>query len=55
MYRVARAYMIRLERSDLDNPEMLAKLAAVAKTTPEDFAARFERAATRLASGPPPA
>jgi len=55
MYRVARAYMIRLERSDLDNPEMLAKLAAVAKTTPEDFAARFDRAATRLASGPPPA
>ncbi len=40
-YRVAREYMIRLERADLDNPEMLAKLADAAKMTPEQFKARF--------------
>ena len=44
-YRVAREYMIRLERSDLENPEMLAKLASAAKMTPEQFKARFAQAA----------
>jgi len=44
-YRVAREYMIRLERSDLENPEMLAKLASAAKMPPEQFKARFAQAA----------
>ncbi len=40
-YRVAREYMIRLEREDLENPEMLAKLADAAKMTPEEFKKKF--------------
>ncbi|MER3500484.1 MAG: hypothetical protein IMHGJWDQ_000090 [Candidatus Fervidibacter sp.] len=40
-YRVAREYMIRLERSDLESPQMLAKLAEAAKMTPEQFKAKF--------------
>ncbi|MCS7191909.1 MAG: diphosphate--fructose-6-phosphate 1-phosphotransferase [Armatimonadetes bacterium] len=40
-YRVAREYMIRLEREDFENPEMLAKLAEAAKMTPEDFKKKF--------------
>jgi 6-phosphofructokinase 1 len=40
-YKVARGYMIRLEREDLENPEMLAKLAAAAKMTPEEFKKKF--------------
>lgn len=40
-YRVAREYMIRLEREDLENPEMLAKLAEAAKMTPEQFKEKF--------------
>jgi 6-phosphofructokinase 1 len=47
-YRVARAYMIRLELADLNNPVMLAKMAAVAKLSEVDFKKRFFRAATRL-------
>jgi 6-phosphofructokinase 1 len=34
-YRIARAYMLRLSRSDFDDPRELAKLAAAAATTPE--------------------
>jgi 6-phosphofructokinase 1 len=34
-YRIANAYMLRLRRSDFDDPRELAKLAAVAKTTPQ--------------------
>jgi ATP-dependent phosphofructokinase / diphosphate-dependent phosphofructokinase len=34
-YRIARDYMIRLRRSDFDDPRETAKLAAVTKTTPE--------------------
>ena len=52
-YRVSRAYMIRLERSDLENPQMLEKLAAMAKVKPAQFAERYERAATRLVDGVP--
>jgi len=52
-YRVARAYMIRLEQQDLDNPAMLAKLAAEAHLTPEEFRTRYRRAATRLTEGLP--
>ncbi len=47
-YRVGRAYQIRLERSDLDDPEMLAKLAGVARLTPEEFRERYRIAATQL-------
>jgi 6-phosphofructokinase 1 len=41
-YHVARAYMIRLERSDLESPKMLDALARVAKVTPDEFRERFE-------------
>lgn len=44
-YRVARAYMIRLEPQDLANPEMLAKLAAEAQLTPAQFKERYAHAA----------
>jgi 6-phosphofructokinase 1 len=47
-YQVARAYSIRLERSDLDDPAKLARLAAEARCTPEEFRTRFDVAATRL-------
>ena len=47
-YRVARAYQIRLERSDFDNVDLLGKLAAEAKLTPAEFTQRYARAATRL-------
>lgn len=52
-YRVARAYMIRLERSDLENPDTLARLAAEAKMTSDEFRSRYERAATRIVDGLP--
>ena len=52
-YQVARAYQIRLERSDFDNPELLLKLAAEVGMTPRAFMKRYERAATRLADNPP--
>lgn len=55
LYRVARAYMIRLERADLDDPQMLARLAAEARTTPEQFRRRYLAAATRLVDGLPQA
>ena len=40
-YEVARRYMIRLEKSDLDDPAKLEKLAAVVKMTPAQFTERF--------------
>lgn len=40
-YEVARRYMIRLEKRDLDNPEMLANLARVIKWTPQRFREEF--------------
>ena len=40
-YEVARRYMIRLEKRDLDNPEMLANLARVIKWTPQRFRDEF--------------
>ena len=43
-YHVARAYMIRLEKPDIDSPIMLAALAAEAKLTPHQFRERFEPA-----------
>ncbi len=47
-YMVGRAYQIRLERSDLENPAMLARLASEAQMSPVDFKERYQRAATRL-------
>ena len=44
-FRVARAYMIRLESADLENPVMLARLAAAAKLPEEEFARRYRWAA----------
>jgi 6-phosphofructokinase 1 len=52
-YRVSRAYMIRLELSDLEDPIMRGKLAAEAKMAPKEFAKRYRRAATRLCDGLP--
>lgn len=44
-YEVAREYMIRLEPSDLQDSERLAKLAAAANMAPEEFAKTFSHAA----------
>jgi len=44
-YKVAKSYMIRLTKKDLEDPVMLSKLAAVAKMTPEQFRERFARIA----------
>ena len=46
-YRIAREYMIRLEREDLEDEEKLRTLAAAASgpsrlCTPEEFRARFQ-------------
>jgi len=40
-YRVAREYMIRLERADFVDHKKLARLARVANMAPEDFRERF--------------
>ena len=39
-YLMARRYMIRLEKEDMEG-EALKKIAAAAKMTPEDFKKRF--------------
>lgn len=49
LYHVARAYMIRLETSDLEDPVMLAKLASAAGTSEDEFVAKFRKAAKRIA------
>ncbi len=41
-YSVARAYMIRLEKSDFETPAMLASLAAEAGMSPHQFRERYE-------------
>ena len=46
-YKIAREYMIRLEREDLEDPEKLRLLAQTASTrskqcTPDEFRARFQ-------------
>jgi len=43
-YQVARDYMQRLERRDLEDPDMRAKLAAAAKVRPEDLERTFAAA-----------
>ena len=50
-YRVARAYMVRLERADLEDPQRLARVAATAKMTPEAFRERFRSCVYELAGG----
>ena len=40
-YVIARRYMVRLRPEDLEEPETLASLAAVIKTSPEEFRRRF--------------
>lgn len=44
-YRSARAAMIRLETSDLADPDMLAKLASAAGVTPEEYKSLYAAAA----------
>lgn len=48
LYRVARAYMIRLETQDLADRVTLAKLANVAGITDDEFEKNYRRAATRI-------
>jgi 6-phosphofructokinase len=50
-YAIARRYMIRLRRDDFEDPHELAKLAATARTSTEDFRGRFEYL---TGSEPPP-
>ncbi len=40
-YRVAREYMIRIDASDFERPERIARLAAAARMEPDAFVARF--------------
>jgi len=40
-YRVAREYMIRLDREDLKNPEKLRPIAEAAGLTPKAFRDRY--------------
>ncbi|MCB9851511.1 MAG: 6-phosphofructokinase [Phycisphaerales bacterium] len=51
-YRVARAYMICLEESDFTDPVMLARLAASANMTEDDFQRRFRGALGPMAYQP---
>ncbi len=41
-YSVARAYMIRLEKEDIETPTMLAALAEEARMSPHQFRERYE-------------
>lgn len=41
-YKIARRYMLRLRRDDFQDPEEVAKYAAVAGLSTEDFRKRFE-------------
>jgi ATP-dependent phosphofructokinase / diphosphate-dependent phosphofructokinase len=46
-YQVAREYMIRLDREDLDDPEKLGPIAAASGLTPGAFRARYGYLAER--------
>jgi len=50
-YAIARRYMIRLRRDDFEDPHELAKLAATAHTSTEEYRRQFEYL---IASEPPP-
>ena len=41
-FQIARQYMIRLSKQDLNNPVELGRCAAVASMSPEAFKKRFE-------------
>ena len=41
-YAIARRYMIRLRRDDLEDPDRLMALAAASNLGPEEFRASFE-------------
>ena len=41
-YAIARSYMLRLSPADFQNPDDLAKLASIAKLSPDEFRRRFE-------------
>jgi 6-phosphofructokinase len=45
-YRCARAYMIRLEKRDVEEPARLGRIAEAANMAPEQFRRRFEAVAT---------
>jgi 6-phosphofructokinase len=45
-YRCARAYMIRLEKRDVEDPARLGRIAEAANMTPEQFRQRFAAVAT---------
>jgi 6-phosphofructokinase 1 len=56
MYRIAREYMIRLEREDFEDERRVAELARAASTkqytmTPEEFRQRFQHVVTDLIGG----
>jgi 6-phosphofructokinase 1 len=50
-YAIARRYMIRLRRDDLDDPRKLARLAGTVKLSPEAFRQEFQGL---VANEPPP-
>jgi 6-phosphofructokinase 1 len=50
-YAIARRYMIRLRRDDFENPHELAKFAATAGVSLEEFRRQFEYL---IGSEPPP-
>jgi 6-phosphofructokinase len=50
-YAIARRYMIRLRRDDLDDPKEVARLCAAAKLSEEEFRRQFEYL---VAHEPPP-
>jgi 6-phosphofructokinase 1 len=41
-YKIARRYMLRLRRDDFDSPEQIARFAAIAKISPDEFVSQFE-------------
>jgi 6-phosphofructokinase 1 len=45
-YRIARRYMVRLDKSDFEQPERLARCAKVAGLTAEAFRERFAAVVT---------
>ncbi len=40
-YKVARSYMVRFDKADLQDPELLTKMAGYAKMSEKDFVKRF--------------
>lgn len=44
-FRIAKEYMIRLQKEDLEDPEMLKQLASAAHCSPKEFRKEFEHVA----------